>query len=501
MGDPLRTGFTRVFMIEGRARGDREPMYESSMRMTALDYAFGDIEDIKVPDPNNYDNFKIVGQVRGEEERPTTSLQGRYAIDVRSELLRLAKIGCAVDVQLHMGACTDPSIFNEFQKAIVLEDVLLTNFGTDDLGALSPDERAVVNETADLSATALYEILPLLISAVATDIVANEIVDIVVADAITCGECATYSDGCQKVFSVEISSAGGSPAMIPAVIYSIDGGSSWWDHDIDSLLANEDPSGIGVVSGYVVVVSLDSCSHHYADAAEFDTVTDPTFTEVTQNYNPAGCPNDIWSVGPGAFIVGEGGYVYYLSDPTGGPDVVDSGSASGGDDLLAVHALDDETAVAVGNNGAVVFTTNRTLWSASSTRPVGAGIDLNCVWMREEDEWWVGTSDGRLFYTLDQGTTWTEQTFPGSGAGVVQDIQFPSDSVGYLSHTTAAPAGRLLRSYDGGYSWQVLPEGTTITPANDRFTAIASCAHDVNALFAGGLADDATDGIIVVGKP
>lgn len=501
MGDPLRTGFTRVFLIEGRARVDREPSYESSSRMTALDYAFGDIEDIKVPDPNNYDKFNVVGQVRGEEERPTTSLQGRYAIDVRSELLRIAKVGCAVDVQLHMGACTDPSIFNEFQKAIVLEDVLLTNYGTDDLGALSPDERAVVNETADISAAELYEVLPLLVSEVATDLVANEVIDMVFADSISCGECDTSSDGCQRIFGVEISSVGGSPAMIAEVIFSLDKGATWYQHEVDSMVADEDPSGIAVVSGYVVVVSLDSCSHHYATADEFDGVQDPTFTEVTTNYNPAGCPNDIWSVGPLAFIVGEGGYVYSLSDPTGGPTLLDSGSASGGDDLLAVHALDDERAVAVGNNGAVIFTTNRILWAAASSRPVGNGIHLNCVWMRGEDEWWVGTDDGRLFYTFNQGTTWTEATFPGSGAGVVWDIQFPTASVGYLSHATATPAGRILRTYDGGYSWQVIPEGTTIMPANDRVTAIGTCIYDPNVMAGGGLADDATDGFVVMALP
>jgi len=46
--------------------------------------------------------------------------------------------------------------------------------------------------------------------------------------------------------------------------------------------------------------------------------------------------------------------------------------------------------------------------------------------------------------------------FPGSGSGVVYDICFASDAVGYLAHATTTPAGRILRTYDGGYSWNIL---------------------------------------------
>ena len=43
--------------------------------------------------------------------------------------------------------------------------------------------------------------------------------------------------------------------------------------------------------------------------------------------------------------------------------------------------------------------------------------------MRGEDEWWVGTDDGRVFYTLNAGKTWTEKSLPGS-LSVIYDIAF-----------------------------------------------------------------------------
>jgi photosystem II stability/assembly factor-like uncharacterized protein len=68
-----------------------------------------------------------------------------------------------------------------------------------------------------------------------------------------------------------------------------------------------------------------------------------------------------------------------------------------------------------------------------------------------------------------------------------------------MAHDTATPAGRVLRTVDGGQSWYVLPEGAGTIPANDTINAIAACGEDVNVVYTGGLADNATDGILVKG--
>jgi len=70
MSDPLQTGFTRVFLIEGRARADRQPSYESTMKMAGVEQGFGDVTSIYSPHPRKYDSFEIIGTVRGEAERP-----------------------------------------------------------------------------------------------------------------------------------------------------------------------------------------------------------------------------------------------------------------------------------------------------------------------------------------------------------------------------------------------------------------------------------------------
>lgn len=494
---PAQTGYSRVFLIEGRAAPDHEPSYESNLKMMGLDQALGDRTDIEIPDPNQYGKFLKVAKVRGTKGPATTSLVGRYALDLRSKLVRLSGEGCEIDVHLHWGTCETPSLFNQFQKAVILEDVILTNIGTDDLGALATDENAQINETGDIAAREFYEIVQLNFAKRAAAAITNEIIDAVLCDTPGCGDCADPTNGCKKIYAVSLA-AGGSPGTPADVVYTLDGGSNFYAHDVDSLGAAEDPTGIDCLAGYVVVVSNDSASLHYAAKEDFKAGSgDPAFTEVTAGFVAGGEPNAIFVIGSKAFIVGDSGYVYTTTDPTIGVTVVDAGAASAAT-LLDVHAISENFAVAVGNDGTVIYTTDGETWG-TAVFPVGVGVNLNCVFMKSKKEWWVGSSGGQLFYTKDQGATWTEKTFTNSGTGSVLDIEFPTDSVGYLSHQTSATKGAILRSYNGGHSWVVLPETTATLPAVDKFNTLVTCPYDANFVLAAGLEDDGADGTIVIG--
>jgi hypothetical protein len=493
---PLKSANTRVFLIEGRARPDRTASYKSTMRLMGISQGFGDIERIELPSEDQYGNFEEVGQIRGAIERATTSLEGRYALDLKSDLLKLGQQRCAFDIQLHMGACQDPRTFSAFDKIVVLENASITSYSTEDLGALASSDNALVNETAEISAEKLYEILKISFGQKAASIVTNEVVDVVFCDAISCGDCTGYTDGCYKIFAVT-TSAGGSPSTPADVVFSIDKGVNWYAHDVDTLGAANAPSAIACVGNYVVVASNAANSLYYALKTQFDGMTDPAFTAVATGLVANKEPNDIWSIGNYAFVVGDGGYVYEIEDVTAGVAVLDAGSAVTSN-LNAVHAISQTMAVAVGDGGTVIYTTNGSTWATTTTNPVGAGVNLTSVWVMNENEWFVGSDAGRLYYTLNQGATWTEKSFSGSGAGVVYDISFVNDTVGYISHSTAAPRARVLRTYDGGNSWVIMPEDGSM-PLADRFTAIATCPYDVNLVVAGGLADDAADGMIVLG--
>lgn len=491
-----QTGLSRVFLIEGRARPGTTPTYESGMRAGSLSHGTGDTERIEIPSSRAYDQFVEVGIVRGAQDRPSMPLEGRYALDLESKLYRLAKAGCPMDVQVHLGQCANPSDFNEFTKAVILEGVYLTQYSTEDLGSLASGDRAAINETVDISAEVAYEVLPLSFSREADDITTTRITDVVICDTPACADCG-QTDGCRKIFALTIA-AGGSVGTPADIIFSLNKGASWAAHDIDTLGATQTPSALDCVGDYLVVVANGDCALHYALLSEFDGVTDPTWTRVTTGFNAAGCPADISFADSKAYVVGNGGYIYELTDPVGGVTVLDAGNATT-DDFNAVHAPSDNFVVAVGNNGAIAVSENGTNFRRI-TPPVVAGVHFLSVWVKSEKVWLIGANNGNLYHTLNGGKTWTTQSFPGSGSGNVYAIAFSTDSVGYMAHATSTPSGRILRTFDGGNSWVILPEGVGSLPAHASTRTLATCRYDPNFVVGGGVATGGVDGILLVGE-
>lgn len=493
-----KTGFTRSFVIEGRARGDHKPSYSSQMKLTGLTQSFGDITDIEIPDPGAYNNFLKVDRIQGQVGRATFTLTQRYAAAIKSILLKLAKARCSLDVQLHMGECTDPSAFNSFSKSIILEDVVLTNWAPDDLGALSGDENNPVNEKSDMSAASVYEVVPLSFAERAQDTVTLEILDGTICDALSCGTCGLESDGCKKVYTIS-TAAGGSPTTPADVVFSLDKGATWKAHDVDTMVTSEVPGGIACMGLYLVVFSYTTPAMHYALRSEFESGADPAFTKITTGFVAGHGPNSAFSFNGKVFVVGDGGYVYWSEDPTAGVTLLDAGLATASK-LNRVHAFDEDHAVAVGNDGAIIYTTNRTSWSQSPGTPCAFGTHILGVAMKSWTEWWITAANGTMWYTLNSGISWTQKTVPGTAPSSLKSISFSTNSVGFLAGTVSSH-GRLYRTFDGGYSWIPLPESIGTMPLSDRFNKAIVCSLDPDFVVAVGLGDNATDGIIVVGTP
>lgn len=494
---PFKSSHSRVWLIESRARVDHEPEFFNFLKMTAIDKALGSVNPIYEPSKAQYGEFDQTGEFRDEEERPTTSLAGRYAINVKSRLLELAMRKCAIDMQLHMGSCSAPGIFNEFQKVMIWEGVNLETYGTEDMGALEPGENSKVDETGDISATRMYEYVPVKLSPRTPTGVTTEIVDVAMCDNPSCGDCAEPSDGCQKIVAVTVA-AGGSPGTPPDIVFSLDGAATWISHDIDSLATAIGATGIRCIAGYAVAIAATAGTEmHIVDTDRLNSWEDPLWTQVTTGFAGAGAePNAIDSVGNLGYIVGNGGYIYKTSDPPSGVTVVDAGAATL-DHLRDVDMLSDEFAVAVGDNGAIVVIDNDNVSSAIAS-PVGFGIILQAVLVVSEEEWLVGADDGTLWYTLDAGITWTQITLAGTQTAITDIVQ-SSDSIIWVSATVGGQ-GEIYVSIDGGYTFTQTPRSASnAMPANTGINALAVCPFDVDFVVGVGLAADGTDGFIVVG--
>jgi hypothetical protein len=490
---PLQSGYTRVFIIAGRARADHKPEYFSSMKMGGISQSFGDITKIEIPDPNQYGKFIEVDRIRGQMERATFPLSGRFAAAIKSRMLELGRSGCPVDVQLHIGECSDPSAFNVFNKAIIAEDSIITNHSTEDMGALESGEGAVVGESIDISSRDYYEVTPLSFSTKADNILVNKVNDVTIADSASCGSCANESDGCSRIFAVTVA-AGGSPGTPPDVVYSLDGGATWKAHDIDVLLATEGAESVAGVGDLLVVVSATANALAYAPISDFINGYDPSFVKATTGFIASKTPNSISSAGRKAFIAANGGYIYFTDEPTAGVTILEPGSLTISN-LLHIHALDEDNVVAVGNDGVVLRTFDTYNWSLA-TSPTGVGIHLTSVVMKSKTNWIVTASNGKMYYTLNSGLSWTEKKLPGTAPTKLNRIVFATESVGYVVGVVNSK-GRIYRTFDGGYSWVALPEGGGVFPVSTELCCLVACKNDPNMVVAGGV--NTADGVIILG--
>ncbi len=498
---PAKRGQSRVWLIEGRSRPDHQPAFKSQFAAGGITKSKGDITPIFQPSPQRYNQFLQVGSFRGGEERPTIDLTGHFPFKLKSDMLRLIQQDCPFDIQLHIGECEDPTDFNNgFQKVIILEDAGLTEYSTDEIGSLQPDDVSQVDETGAISAARIYEFLIPSVQQRSPTVVNNELLDVVICDNVSCGDCEDESNGCTKIYAISLA-AGGSPSTPADVVFSLDKGVTWNAHDVDTLGVADDPSAIACVGVYIVVTSNDSGSYHIALKSEFDSGADPAFSEVTNGFVAGGEPNDIWSVGNKAFIVGDFGFVYTTTDAPAGVTAIDSGEATISN-LNAVHALNENFAVAVGNDGTVLIIEND-LVSRLETPPVGLGVNLDTVWLKNDKEWFVGTNGGELYYTLNAGQTWTSKALGGTTPSAITDISMSSESVMYVAATVGGK-GLLYTSIDGGFDFNFLPpQSVGNIQGNDRINAIATCSISVDVasvdfVVGVGLGDDAADGFIVV---
>lgn len=498
---PATTGLSRVFLIDGRAHPEHAPEYYSCYRAQALSQSFGTITDIECPHPNRPGVYQKVGSFQSGEERATVTLEGRFAIDLRSALMRIAKRMCSVDVQIHFGDCEDLSDHNAFKKILYLQDVMLSAYNTDDLGSLASGDTAVVNESVDLSAREVFDIIPMGWSSRAGDLVTTEVVDVAICDEVSCGTCGELSEGCNRIFAITLK-AGGSPGTPADVVYSLDGGITWYAHDIDSLDAAEDPDEVDCLKGYLVVVSEDSGDAHYALISEFDEFgTDPDFTAVTTGFVAAGAPTCIKALTGAAFIGGANGHIYKMTNPPDGVTVLEDGALTPSR-LLAIDAVSERDIVAVGEDGIILYSTDGATFTALTTAPVGIGVDFLTVAMKNKTEWWVGTDAGNMYYTLDAGVHWTLKAFANSGAGRVESIDIQNDSIMHMAYTYTTPApdvGRIYTSFNGGYDWNIMPLGSALLPSSIDLNVVMGCRADPELVVAGGIRTG-TDGIIITGK-
>lgn len=307
-----------------------------------------------------------------------------------------------------------------------------------------------------------------------------------ISGSLCASDCNTALPSCSYGVAVADSPAG-SPAEFGNVWYTQDGGSTWTVCAADPFAAGEDIMSAAIfqvgAETYRLLVAREAdgaagMEVAYSDdwGANWTLVTVSAVVGLGANREGALFVRDAYHI----WLALDTGYIYF-SDDFGVSWTRQAGGAGAptSNDLNEIWFADDENGMAVGDGDTVLVTTDGgDTWTLATA--TGGGVNLLCCSENGGGGiWWAGDSAGNLYYSRNQGTTWTQRAFSGDGVGDVNDIEFVNTLVGFLLHDNGTPVGSVYRTRNGGTDWELMTD-----VSNSGLNSLHGC--HVNLVYAGG---------------
>lgn len=442
----LKQGQVRIFIQEDGANPSAPYRYYGCLMMDSPSQDLGTPDPVYCPSSEVRNTWDIVDDIAKAQALGSFDFT-QHASQFLSEIwMQLKRKRCKLNVQATASACSRPDDFTEWDAKIVFIGARISTLGISPLNPLSGDDNAIVDWTGTFNFRDWDVIKSILFGEVADSTILADVLDGMFYDTAQCGDCGTPSDGCQVAYLLTTANTG-SPGLSGQLLYSLDGGSTWAGIDINTL-GGLAPNRFAVMGTRMVVISQATGSHHYKKLSDINAGVAGGWTNVSTGYVSTKGPRAIYVKNSAqGYIAAAGGYIYYLTNATSGVSVLTDGSITAQD--LNDIAGSGNTIVAVGGSNAVLVSNNDGNSFSLVTGPA-VGVNLTAVWCLSTKIWFVGTGTGRLFYTLNGGTSWTEQSL---GASVINDIRFESNGiVGYIAAEVGGVA-TIYRTTDGGNTW------------------------------------------------
>lgn len=494
INDPqlAQAGFFRAFVQSGLANPSLPYGYIGCLELDKPTQDLGALEPVYCPSSavrNQWDIVDVIARTPGLPKVDILQHSSRFLTDI---WMGIRQRGCLINVQAVSSKCANPSDFSQWDAKILFGRAKLTKFDLGNLNVLDGSKNEIVDITGSLESQLLTFLYPMAFQEVASVQVVAEVVDGYYYDSINCGDCGVPSDGCQFCYALQVANTG-SPGLSSQFLYSSNGGATWAALDIPSLggLSARRSAPMGL---YAVVVGPNSGAYHYATFTDINAGT-VNWTAQTSGFVAGKSPMCITVKTPSqAFIGAQGGYIYQLTGPAAAVTVLTDGTVTA-QDINDIHFF-GQTVIAVGNNNALLKSVNNGASWSLVTGPL-VGQNLSACWCLSATTWLVGTGNGKLYYTLNAGASWTQLLFDAGGFTSINDIQFYDENVGYMA-VEIGGAGRVYRTTDAGSTWAYTGSAISGIPTNQRINVVAPCFY--NTVMAVGRKTVGGDGIIAIAK-
>lgn len=447
---------------------------------------------------------EVVGTIDGGATKKATFDLNRYLpADYLSDFMRKVEQNCGLRMYMARGnECLDPYNVSEFSVLDYYGEVLLGNYTRTEMRHKDKSAAAAILEGTTVTAFQMRQIGLLTSIATRAETAVSPLVDLTLCDKKSCGgQCADDSDGCQKWLATDATGQ---------VHYTTD---QYFSEALVPNLPNLNAGtvvGLCCLRGNLVLIEKDrtivapvgtGTAFHIAD---LDTILDggtPTWSlieldvdgNIIENQNDCHVAPDgftLWTAGDSAS--------FYEYNPTRGtvtpvPGVAGLTANFARLDILGEHiiAMADNDVLVRSHDGGRSFQVVEVIDPATGVATTGLAFTAGAI--LSENNWSVGTDDGRVLYTLDDGVSWYEQIIPDNTGTAINDIHFDANLVGFMTEN-----GRAYKTYYGNCEpWLPLPESSDPLPANNGLNRILNCPDDPNVAVAVG-ENDAGAGLAFV---
>lgn len=484
----MMTNQARIFIAPAGAGCGKVYSYYNCMKLGGLDRSAGEATPVFCPDETHAGRFRQVQVIKGADGAWTSSIVGYKPVALPSILSRLARARCKFDLQVHFGTCNDPSNFSDYDMAIVFENVEISSYDIDGVGALQGSEVAPIMETVNITAGNVYELFTVdLVNAASVQAALGAQIVSVTYNPYNCVE--GDAEVCQTFYALQTPPDYVTTNETMFIVVSNDRGLTWTQHatDIPASVPGEELDALSIAVGndYIVVVN-DATGLLYSIPVA-SLINNPA--TYTATYAIDGMVTRLKRIRSRVYGVTANGKIFWTRPATLSTYFLEDGSLYT-NRWNDIDGIDYDNLLVGGENGTLLLQRNgrslRTVVVSISGAPLAE--DITAVVMKSSSAWVIGTADGNVYCTNDAGVTWALLfTYPGS---IIRRVVFPTNSVGYIVLKNPAI---VYSTADGGAQWSQIQAPTTGFSTYSVMADFVACTQDPTIFVGVGFTPDDVD--------
>jgi photosystem II stability/assembly factor-like uncharacterized protein len=439
-------------------------------------------------DPNRAGGFMVSSEIETAADQ--------ISFDMMTKLGKvdyLQDLACTFSLRARFAKCgerEDPSNYDPIMLTYCPSRI--TERSYDDLVIADPGNNDEILVTTPVTAT--YEMRIKSVNAGRIGTNAATVGDQPINDAEYCdsescpGYCGSRSDGCTVAWFITDTDAApyANPNLIKMVKNMTTGALTWTVNPI--LPFNNNADGIECAGSRLLVSSNGDSVVAYndndGDQDDWNPITLGNAPAARHTALFARTAREIW-------VAAAAGYVYKSVDGGSTYTAMHAGDWTV-ENMNAVWAYDANLVYAVGNNGAMIKSNDggETWDDITEVATTNNNLLVVIVPPGRPKEVFIGTNDGAVYRSTDEGDTFSQMSFTGDDVGTIDDLAFCGPCNGdvlYILHNDAGPRGRVLRDLSGGAGGadvETVAGYTDVVLAGIELNALSCC--NANEVVVGG---------------